>query len=244
MIAAHPEIVYILFERTYWYNKPVWGRQDEGASALFRAISSLPRLERLDFSGMPGDIREEYLQAICKCKSLDTLGLGDISQADPACLANLSRLENLIVVDCRLEIFHALAKLPRFRRLYVRRPDAFSGEVSKDVAGSIAQLDGRLKSYGNPLGRSVHPSLVRAMSKVKSLETLEIEDVDPPLTLEDVAAVAELPNLMIFAEFWQVKGAAEQMTDQERERLKELHQSITERIRTNRKRRLRGSDGS
>jgi len=233
MIAAHPEIVYILFERSY---DSVWGRQDEGASALFRAISSLPRLEKLFFGGTRGDIREKYLQAICQCKSLDTLMLGDISQADPACLANLSHLESLTVGDCRLEMFHALAKLPRFRRLYVQRPDAFSGEVSKDVAGSIAQLDGRLKSYGNPLGSSVHPSLVRAMSNVKSLEALEIEDVDPPLTLEDVAAVAELPNLMIFAEFWQVRGAAGKMTDQERERLKEFHERIRETIRTNRQR--------
>ncbi len=206
-------------------------RLDEGTLAFFQSIAALPRLEEFRLHGFDGELHADYFRTLCKCRGLKLLFVGDLSQTDEAVLRDLEKLEFLDVADCRLEIFHVLARLPRIKSLFVRRPAVFSGEVTQEVAASIKQLDGRLTNYGSPLGSPVHPSLVRALSAVSSLESLWVEDIDPALPLADLEAVANLKNLKLLELMQPLTGQA---TQQERTRFTERYFEILEAVRIRR----------
>ena len=173
-----------------------FAKYDAKMARFFESIGSLPRLQLLHFHACNGMIRDEFVRSLTQCKSLQHLDLGDVSRIDVRILEAFTRLESLNVADCSPNVFEALARLPRIKVLFVRRPNALGVPIEASTAAHIAKLDGKLESFGVPLSRPVHPSLVRALTSVRSLKRLEVEDIQPPIGEGELHAIGKLPNLM------------------------------------------------
>jgi hypothetical protein len=151
VIKSLPYLDSLFIEYGWTHRYPVL-ISDEG----MRHIGRHPALARLRLRGMP--VTDQGIAALSRCATL----------------------ERLHVTCCPIteECFLSLQHLPKLEVLTIGySPDVivpkslspdFSQPVSPEVAAAVASFDGRLKVL-HLEGLEVHPSLLRAIGKIKSL---------------------------------------------------------------------------
>jgi len=176
--------------------------RDPGLTPLLRGTYRLANLSSIAL--LDGALSSEEVSILAEHPTLRVLYLSRcrISLEDFSQLAKLETLEMVYLSTgpaAMPECFLTLAKLPRFRAVCLDGDDAFNVPVSDDVRGAIESLDGRLEEVVTEWTLKVHPSIVRALVKVKSLRVLEIGSVAAGLRLADIEPLEDLEDLRHFS---------------------------------------------
>lgn len=184
----------------------------ENCDDLEPFLGSLRKLEFLGALTITGErpLTLPEMQAIVGHPSIGSFFL--TSDASQPALAELAELKTL--TDLRLpshlgtNIFEVASLLPQVQLLVVTSSrwddsgifdESMNVPISDEVARAIESLDGRLKAIVFEQYVPVHPSIVRAFSKVRSLERIEMDEVGYGLRMDDIASFAELDNLTKFS---------------------------------------------
>lgn len=160
------------------------------ASQLFEAVAELPILDRF----YCGKLHAKYIEALCHSSSLSFLSIGHISNANHASLKQLSQLKYLGVGDCDRDIWELIAALPKLDQV-VLHSDQFGSAISPEISRHILIAGRHLKHVC--ILSMVHPSLVKAIGQIDSLESLEIEIISPLLSLSDISFLSSLREIKI-----------------------------------------------
>jgi hypothetical protein len=160
------------------------------AFQLFEAVAESPILDRL----YCGKLHTRYIEALCQSSSLSFLSIGYISNANHASLKQLSQLKYLSVGDCDRDIWELVAALPKLDQV-VLHSDQFDSAISPEISRHILIAGKHLKHVC--ILTMVHPSLVKAIGQINSLESLEVEFISPLLSLSDISFISSLPEIKI-----------------------------------------------
>lgn len=199
--------------------------------SLCRTLSELPRLQTLLLRQQTGPLHDFYWKILCDCDELQNLVIGDLTDCDSESTKQFLKLQTIEFSDCRPELFVELVELETLEFVFIRAPVLMSHKVPEPIAIRIASAgQGHLKGFGSPLGGSIHPSLVRALARIHSLKSLSIEDIEPALTLEDLALIAEMPNLR---QVQLMLPRADQASEAERARCRQLYSKIQRQAQLN-----------
>lgn len=168
---------------------------------LLRATYKAAHLSSIKF--LDGKLTSEQVAVLAEHPTLKALYLTrcHISLTDFALLARMKSLEEVWLANgsaATPECFLTLVKLPKLRSVYLDAQDAFDVPISDDVQQAIKSLDGRLEEVVAQFPATVHPSLVSALLKVKSLRTLDIATVSEGLRFADVERLGDLTRLTRF----------------------------------------------
>ena len=160
------------------------------AFQLFEAVAELPILDRF----YSGKLHTKYIEALCQSSSLSFLSVGYISNASHASLKQLTQLKYLSVSDCDRDIWELVAALPKLEQV-VLDSEQFDSQISTEISQHILMAQKHLKHVC--ILSMAHPSLVKAIGQIDSLESLEIEFISPLLSLSDISFISSLPNIKI-----------------------------------------------
>lgn len=160
------------------------------AFQLFEAVAELPILERF----YCGKLHTKYIEALCHSSVLSFLSIGYISKANHVSLKQLRQLKYLRVSDCDRDIWELVAALPKLDQV-VMDSEQFGSPISTENSRHILIAGKHLKHVC--ILSTVHPSLVKAIGQIDSLESLEIEFISPLLSLSDISFISSLPNIKI-----------------------------------------------
>ncbi len=180
-----PELSEIQVEEDFGSKLDVFRPSD---FQLFEAVAELPILDRF----YCGKLHAKSIEALCHSSSLSFLSIGSINKASHVSFKKLSQLRYLSVDDCDWDIWELVAALPKLDQI-VLHSEQFDSPISSEISRHI-QIAGKHLKHVCILSM-VHPSLVKAIGRIDSLESLEIESISPLLSLSDIRFISSLPNI-------------------------------------------------
>jgi len=184
-----------------------YDRRTDFPVPLLRVMRQLPRLEVVMFQTQAAF----SVEAISQFPSLRVLFIHQTSTIAPGSFPHLANLASLHEVRLPAKYAHAfLAQVGRLPDLTLIR---FEGEcpqqpVNRATQRAIRGLDGKLKVFETTEYATMHPSVLRALASVRSLEVLGV-DVGRGFRLSDAVALSRLKNLRAFAVGFSPAGISE-----------------------------------
>ncbi len=177
---------------------------------LLRVMRQLPRLEVVMFQTQAA-FSEEAVEIISQFPSLRALFIHQSSTIASNSVRHLANLKRLHEVRLPAKYAHAfLAQAGHLPDLTLIR---FEGEcpqqpVNRATQRAIRSLDGKLKVFETTEYSTMHPSVLRALASVRSLEVLGV-DVGKGFLLSDAVALSRLKNLRFFSVGFSSEGLSE-----------------------------------
>jgi hypothetical protein len=198
--------------------RSLWLEVYDLSDAGLESTRALPYLERLvlrggkQADGERPNITAKGMAALSHHQRLRQLGLYNLQIDDKefAHVGSLQSIQRLYFggTDLTPECFQTIAQWPAIRHIGVGYQD-WNQPIDEATHRAIASLDGRLSILA--FGRrqelpskaisTIHPSLIRAVSEIRSLTHLVLGDIDH-LSPEDLEPVRKLDNLIRFDAAW------------------------------------------
>jgi len=197
--------------------RSLWLEVYDLSDAGLESTRALPYLERLVLSGgkQAGgerpNITAKGMAALSHHQRLRQLGLYNLQIDDKefAHVGSLQSIQRLYFggTDLTPQCFRTIAQWPAIRCVGVTYQD-WNHPIDEATHRAIASLDGRLSilAFGGDrysvAGKvKTHPSLIRAVSEIRSLTQLNVGDIDH-LSPEDLEPISKLDNLIALEAVW------------------------------------------
>jgi hypothetical protein len=227
--------------------RSLWLEVDDLSDAGLESTRALPYLETLilrgskDAEGERPRITTKGMAALSHHQRLQQLGLRHLRIDDEA-FAQLGVLQSIRILiihrtDLTPRCFQTIAQWPAIRHIGVGYQD-WNEPIDRATHRAVASLDGRLSilAFGGDRytvkgNSTIHPSLIRAVSDVRSLTQLILGDIDH-LSPEDLEPLRKLDNLFTLDAAWpHSAGVRERFYELEREmRVRRRHESSSKGI--------------
>ncbi len=191
----------------------LWLEVHDLSDAGLESTRALPYLETLilrgskDAEGERPRITTKGMAALSHHQRLQQLGLMHLRIDDEA-FAQLGVLQSIrILINHRTDLtprsFQTIAQWPAIRHIGVLYQD-WNEPIDQATQRAVASLDGRLSilafggdRYSVEGNSTIHPSLIRAISEIRSLTHPVLGDIDH-LNPEDLEPLRKLDNLIRF----------------------------------------------